>query len=803
MVTTSPQSAAAAPKPQSPSTPTAQPGPDHPPPAAAAAAMTAAELEAAIAALPAKKDALREAFDRLAACSPHPLPFAWEDLDAHISSLQSSISLRFRQLRVLEAARRAPAVSGRGETLDEGKAENQDEEDAASEEEEWEEVEVEEEEVEVDGEMQEADDETDKKDDEEMKEASEEEEEEIEEEEVEEEEIEEEVEEVEEEAADDKIGSETKDDVEAAQEEEQDADEEMQEANKEQDAKKASQGKEEEDEVHEEQNASMEEEEETVAMKASPVRGKEKEVCGEKQEEKEEDQKAHKNEQASPVQEEEGANEEVVVKKVSQEQDSRAPTGGSKDIVGACASMDAQRLVKLMFSNVRLGQQFPIAIRHAPDAAALVLHVIELFLPNNMPKTGKVWLNCVGLIRSVPRVVAKPSADMIVQAKQVAKDWKEMIDNPGSCMVLGNLASWGLLNFLISYNIASEFDTKEIFHLFGTVPRKQKKKNPVELFKGLGLTNRITELIDYLIGNGQQLEVLHLAHVFNLVDKYPPLSLLKGYVEKAKQTAMEISRKNMKCKSLSAEILMEADNLRIAHTLVKQHITDSSLCTGLRAEINVLLDEYAKKKQSLANASTASTSGSQQQQKQSNKKRKKEEQEPDYHKGQKRQHQGQQSKPGEKPEQRQNIPQHKQQQQQQKQETKPQEKQQQQKQETKPQEKQQKLKQETKPHDKQQQQNQETKPQERQQQQKQENKPQEKQQQYLKQSRQQAPKLPKPAVSSVRNSAQIGHFVHPPYATVPLVHGHPAELGWPAVPPYIPPPFDFDPFYHHPHFYPR
>ena len=56
--------------------------------------------------------------------------------------------------------------------------------------------------------------------------------------------------------------------------------------------------------------------------------------------------------------------------------------------------------------------------------------------------------------------------------------------------------------------------------------------------------------MDYLIGNGQQLNVLYLAPFFNLVDKYPPLCLLKGYVEKVKQTVMEISQKSMTRQSL-------------------------------------------------------------------------------------------------------------------------------------------------------------------------------------------------------------------------------------------------------------
>uniref|UniRef100_A0A0D9VW02 Uncharacterized protein n=1 Tax=Leersia perrieri TaxID=77586 RepID=A0A0D9VW02_9ORYZ len=72
---------------------------------------TTAELEASIAALRGRKQRLREAYEGLLLSSPIPLPFRWSDLDAHISSLQSSIDARFTQLRALEASRAAAAVS--------------------------------------------------------------------------------------------------------------------------------------------------------------------------------------------------------------------------------------------------------------------------------------------------------------------------------------------------------------------------------------------------------------------------------------------------------------------------------------------------------------------------------------------------------------------------------------------------------------------------------------------------------------------------------------------------------------------
>ncbi|CAD6340750.1 unnamed protein product [Miscanthus lutarioriparius] len=82
------------------------------------------ELEAVAAALPAKKRRLRETFDRLAACSPTPLPFRWEDLDTsgnskspqHLPPLRpqcpccpSPAAADVGQVRVLEKPRPAPA----------------------------------------------------------------------------------------------------------------------------------------------------------------------------------------------------------------------------------------------------------------------------------------------------------------------------------------------------------------------------------------------------------------------------------------------------------------------------------------------------------------------------------------------------------------------------------------------------------------------------------------------------------------------------------------------------------------------
>jgi hypothetical protein len=478
-----------------------------------------AELEAAVAALPGKRDALRKAFDRLAACSPSPLPFAWEDLDAHLSSLQWSISLRFLQLRALEAARPAPAVSAPRETRADGTGVNLEEEEEEEEEEEvvveQEEEVAEQEEEKCDEEMQQCDEASEEKSDEEMQQCDE---------------------------ASDKIGKDGNDEEEARDEEEEevvkvaadnigneikddmDADEEMQVANEEEQStefgKKASQDKEDAD-MDEEQSfenakkAFQEEEgsmkdakkaslgkeehanmEAATTKKAFALQGEEQVICGEKKVE-EEEQEAHEEKQDTKNTTKEKGEQ---TKKVPRDQGSRACPGPVKfnDLAAAFANMDAQRLVELIHTNVGLSSEFHSAMHHAPDGAALTLRVIKLFLHDKTLKTNKVWKNCIGLIRTVPQVVTKLSTESIEQAKWLAKGWGEMIDNPQSCTSLGSLASGGLLNFLSSYNIVSEFDTKEIFRIFVTLPRKQQR-NHIMLFKGLGLADRIPGTVAHFV----------------------------------------------------------------------------------------------------------------------------------------------------------------------------------------------------------------------------------------------------------------------------------------------------------------
>ncbi|CAN6304413.1 unnamed protein product [Urochloa humidicola] len=503
---------------------------------AAPAMMPMEELEAAVAELAGKKEVLREAFDCLAACSPHPLPFTWEKLDAHVSSIHSSISRRFRQLRVLEAARHAHA----------GK--NQE----GAEEEEEEEVE------------------------EEVEEVEEEEEEEVEE--VEEEEEEEEVEEVEEEEEEEEEGEEVEEEEEEGEEGEEEEEEEVEEADNEMQDANGNIGNQAKDDNKGSMDKEQDANEEEVATNVSAGQVNE---AGEEMQEVDED--------AQEDEEQEQDTEEEMVANMSKKQLRRLPPCGWKDLIAACKRMDAGVLSQFVIRvHVVFRTKFLDAMFHAPDPAALVLQVVKLFLSSKNFKCDRVWLKCIRLIRWLSMASVKPSADTTGKAKLVAKDWKGMIDRKDSCGELDLQAAWGLLQFLVSYNIVSEFSIHEIIRIFAMVPHRHTKKNTVKLCEDLGLIDRITDLIDYLIENGQHIEAFHMVQAFNLEGTYPLHSLLEGWVKKFSQTSLDLATpKHAKC------------NLWLALHLAEKELVDSSERSSILADIKYMLGQHAKKRRQI------------------------------------------------------------------------------------------------------------------------------------------------------------------------------------------------------------
>ncbi|CAL4917784.1 unnamed protein product [Urochloa decumbens] len=531
-----------------------QPTPSSPPPVPTwptAAMATQAELEAAVAALRGKRRRLREAFDRLAACAPVPVPFRWEDLDAHLASVAARFGHFGFELELdsTHAAEDAGAVGlatalNPVEHLEEGEEQEHEEgREHRGERGAWEEGE----------------------------------------------------------------GSNAEEGEEARNASLNQEREEKEEG----DVREASSALPDRDEAGTE--ASPEHDEEATAMACDPRQGDDDIEMME--EEGEDAANASADQYGSDDEPEEGE-----LPRPHPRATAAVGGGGEAALTSAAVAMGPSALVGLIClsgrSSLRARREFLPALLGAADPHALLVRAVGEFLVASAPrKTNRFWENCVALIECAPRLAAA-SAGAMEEAERVAREWKEMVvGRSWSCggeTPMSRMAGWGLLTFLDSYSIALEFDADEITRLFGNLA-PQTKNTCLELCERLGLIEKMTDSVNHFIENGQPLDAIRLAHTFNLTHKYPPLTIMKDYVENAKKTAEDIlSKESHTLESLNQVMAKNINALIFSWSAIDGCNIDPAHRNSIKAEITHLLHKYANNQQSLAGVSAFISSTHQQ-----------------------------------------------------------------------------------------------------------------------------------------------------------------------------------------------
>ncbi|WOL15476.1 truncated FRIGIDA-like protein 1 [Canna indica] len=223
------------------------------------------------------------------------------------------------------------------------------------------------------------------------------------------------------------------------------------------------------------------------------------------------------------------------------------------ELKSLCVNMDGKGLVSFVAHNRKdlaaiLNELTP-ALRSAPDPAKLVLDALELFFsaPSPSPKSDKkgeidvetlaTKRTCINLLERIPEI--RPAIELPVKnrAKTLAAEWKGKVTEAGRN---NGLEIIGLLQLISAYGLVSEFKLDEILDLLLVISRR---KQAVDLCRSLGLTEHVPDLIEKLNKNGRQFDAVRLVYAFNLVDKYPPVPLLRSYIKEVKKTAQDVRNK--------------------------------------------------------------------------------------------------------------------------------------------------------------------------------------------------------------------------------------------------------------------
>ncbi|OVA05448.1 Frigida-like [Macleaya cordata] len=220
-----------------------------------------------------------------------------------------------------------------------------------------------------------------------------------------------------------------------------------------------------------------------------------------------------------------------------------------------CTKMDSGNFWKFVITRKKeldvLRVQIPLALSDCIDPAKFVLEAISEVFPVDKrevksEKTNDLGWACVLLLESLIPVVADPvlgnsrplvTPTMKERAKEIANVWKESLDQRGGIENVKTPDVHTFLQHLVTFGIVSKEDANLYRKLvLGSAWRKQMPKLAVSL----GLGDKMADMIEELISKGQQVDAVHFTYEVGLVDKFPPVPLLKAYLKDSKKAATSI-----------------------------------------------------------------------------------------------------------------------------------------------------------------------------------------------------------------------------------------------------------------------
>ncbi|CAK9156145.1 unnamed protein product [Ilex paraguariensis] len=185
------------------------------------------------------------------------------------------------------------------------------------------------------------------------------------------------------------------------------------------------------------------------------------------------------------------------------------------------------------------------------DPARFVLEAISEVFPVDTRELKSDRVNdlgwaCVLMLESLIPVMVDPilgSERMLVtprvkeRAKEIAETWKKSLEERGGIENVKTPDVHTFLQHLVTFGIVKKEDV-ELYRklVVGSAWRKQMPKLAVSL----GLGDKMSDMIEELISRGQQVDAVHFTYEVGLVDKFPPVPLLKAFLKDAKKAATSI-----------------------------------------------------------------------------------------------------------------------------------------------------------------------------------------------------------------------------------------------------------------------
>ncbi|KAK6929959.1 Frigida-like [Dillenia turbinata] len=221
-----------------------------------------------------------------------------------------------------------------------------------------------------------------------------------------------------------------------------------------------------------------------------------------------------------------------------------------------CTKMDSLGFWRFVIGKKKeievLRVQIPRALADCVDPARFVLEAISEVFPEDKREEKTERMNdlgwaCVLMLESLIPVMVDPNLGKLrllvtpkvkERAKEIAETWKRSLDLRGGIENVKTPDVHTFLQHLVTFGIVKKEDV-ELYRklVVGSAWRKQMPKLAVSL----GLGDDMEDMIQELINKGQHVDAVHFTYEVGLVDKFPPVPLLKTFLKDSKKAASSAS----------------------------------------------------------------------------------------------------------------------------------------------------------------------------------------------------------------------------------------------------------------------
>ncbi|KAK4434026.1 FRIGIDA-like protein 4a [Sesamum alatum] len=194
--------------------------------------------------------------------------------------------------------------------------------------------------------------------------------------------------------------------------------------------------------------------------------------------------------------------------------------------------------------------ELPKALADCVDPPRFVLEAISEVFPlpssNSTSNSSDLGWACVLLLESLIPVMVDPvlgkerllvTPSIKGKAEEIAETWKKSLEERGGIENVKTPDVHTFLQHLVTFGIVKEEDVDLYRKL--VVASAWRKQMP-KLAVSLGLGDKMPDMIEELIGRGQQVDAVHFTYEVGLADKFPPVPLLKAFLKDAKKAATSI-----------------------------------------------------------------------------------------------------------------------------------------------------------------------------------------------------------------------------------------------------------------------